>query len=76
MASTSSKRTSTSGKSVATSRAISSHNTIPWRCAFDLVTGQMAASVIARSKAKRIIRSTPRRVKIETSVATSSGKPR
>ncbi len=38
IASTSSLSTMTSGNSWPTSAAISSHITMPWRCAFDLVT--------------------------------------
>src|SRR6266403_326292 len=68
----------TSGNSLATSVAISSHITMPCRWALDFVTtvssfrGRSCASL----KANRMIRVTPRRVKIAVSVPTSSGKPR
>ena len=78
IASTSSLSHVTSGKSRDTSAAISSQNTMPWRCALDLVTTVrcFAGAAVATSKANRMIRSTPRRVKIAISVATSSGRPR
>ena len=68
----------TSGKSAATSAAISSHITMPCRWALDLVT---TVSILrgrdpASSKAKRMMRSTPARVNTDTSVATSIGCPR
>ena len=68
----------TSGNSRATSAAISSHITMAWRCAFDLVTtvSSLRGRERASAKAKRMMRSTPARVMIETSVATSSGRPR
>ena len=77
MASTSILSQVTSGKFCATSAAISSHITIPWRCAFDLVTtvSSLRGRERAISKAKRMMRVTPARVNIETSVATSSGRP-
>ena len=51
---------------------------MPWRCAFDLVTSVrcLRGRLRASSKAKRWMRSTPVRVKTETSVATSIGRPR
>ena len=54
------------GKSFATLAKISSHITMPWRCAFDLVTSvrSLRGRVRASSNAKRMIRSTPSRVKI------------
>ena len=78
IASTSSLSQDTSGNSAATSAAISSHMTMPWRWAFDFVTtvsffrGRERAS----AKAKRMMRVTPARVKIAISVPTSSGRPR
>ncbi len=76
-ASTSSLSQRTSGNSRATSPAISSHITIAWRCALLLVTTvrSFLGRDRARRKAKRRIRSTPARVIIETSVATSIGRP-
>ena len=77
IASTSSLSHATSGKSRATCAATSSHITMAWRWALLLVTtvsclrGRDCASV----KAKRMMRSTPTRVMIETSVATSIGWP-
>ena len=67
----------TSGNSLATSAAISSHITIAWRCALLLVTtvSSLRGRDWANSKAKRIIRATPVLVMMETSVATSSGRP-
>ncbi len=48
---------------------------MPWRWALDLVTtvSSLRGRERASSKAKRMIRSTPARVKIATSVPTSSG---
>ena len=48
------------------------------RCAFDLVTTvrSLRGRERASAKAKRMTRVTPTRVKIDTSVATSSGSPR
>ena len=48
------------------------------RCAFDLVTtvSSLRGRERASAKAKRMTRVTPARVKIDTSVATSSGSPR
>jgi len=73
MASTSILSHLTLGKSFATSAAISSHITMPLRCALLLVTTVICflGLLWAVSKAKRISRSTPCRVKIETSVAVS-----
>ena len=77
MASTNSLSQRTSGKSRATSAAISSHITMAWRCALLLVTtvnwrrGRDRASL----NAKRTMRSTPTRVMMDTSVATSIGCP-
>jgi hypothetical protein len=67
----------TSGNSVAISAAISSHITIAWRCAFDLVTtvSNLRGRDRASAKAKRKMRVTPWRVIIETSVATSDAMP-
>ena len=67
----------TSGNSRATSAAISSHITMAWRWAFDLVTtvNSLRGRERASSKAKRMMRATPARVIIETSVATSIGMP-
>ena len=78
MASTSILSQVTSGNSRATSAAISSHITMPWRWAFDLVTtvSSLRGRERASAKAKRMMRVTPARVKIDTSVATSSGRPR
>src|SRR5215471_13449244 len=55
----------------------SSHKTMPWRCALDLVTtvSSLRGRCRASSKAYLKMRVTQRRVKTETSVATSSGKP-
>ena len=52
--------------------------TMPWRCAFDLVTSVrcLRARLRASSKAKRWMRSTPTRVKTATSLAVSIGSPR
>ncbi len=68
----------TSGNSRATSAAISSHSTMPCRWALDLVTtvNSLRGRERASAKANRMMRATPARVKIETSVATSSGRPR
>jgi len=78
MASTSILSQVTSGNSPATSAAISSHITMAWRWAFDLVTtvSSQRARARASAKAKRMMRVTPARVMTETSVATSSGSPR
>ena len=67
----------TSGNSFATSAAISSHITMAWRCALLLVTtvSSLRGRDWASLKAKRMIRSTPVLVMMETSVATSSGRP-
>ena len=77
MASTSILSQVTSGNSFATSAAISSHITMAWRWAFDLVTtvSSLRGRDCASLKAKRMMRATPERVIIETSVATSSGRP-
>ena len=78
MASTSILSQVTSGNCAATSAAISSHITMPWRWALDLVTtvSSLRGRERASAKAKRMMRSTPARVNMETSVATSSGSPR
>jgi hypothetical protein len=78
MASTSILSQLTSGNSPATSAAISSHITMAWRWAFDLVTtvSSLRGRARASAKAKRMMRETPARVITETSVATSSGSPR
>ena len=67
----------TSGNSPATSAAISSHITMAWRCALLLVTtvSSLRGRDWASLKAKRMMRSTPGRVMIETSWATSIGSP-
>ena len=77
MASTSILSQVTSLNSAAISTAISSHITMAWRCAFDLVTTvrSFRGRDCARRKAKRMIRSTPARVNIATSVAASRGEP-
>jgi hypothetical protein len=77
MASTSILSQLTSGNSPATSAAISSHITMAWRCAFDFVTTvrSLRGRDCASLNAKRMIRITPARVIIDTSVATSSGWP-
>ena len=77
MASTSILSQVTSGKSCATSAAISSHITMAWRWAFDFVTTvrSLRGRDWASLNAKRMIRSTPVRVNIATSVATSFGMP-
>ena len=77
MASTSILSQVTSGNSAAISTAISSHITMAWRCAFDLVTtvSSLRGRDCASLKAKRMMRSTPARVNIDTSVAASSGEP-
>ena len=77
MASTSILSQVTSLNSAAISVAISSHITMAWRCALDLVTtvSSLRGRDCASLKAKRMMRSTPARVRIDTSVATSSGKP-
>ena len=76
-ASTSSLSQRTSGNSCATCAAISSHITIAWRWALDLVitVSSLRGRDRASPKAKRMIRSTPARVMIDTSVATSIGWP-
>ena len=76
-ASTSSLSHLTSGNSLAICAAISSHITIAWRWALDLVTtvSSLRGRDWARRKAKRMIRSTPARVIMQTSVATSIGWP-
>lgn len=68
----------TSGKSRATSAAISSHSTMPFRCALLFVTTvrNFLGRFCAVSNAKRMSRSTPWRVKMATSVAVSQGWPR
>jgi hypothetical protein len=68
----------TSGKSFATSAATSSHMTMPFRCALLFVTtvNSFLGLFCAISNANRISRSTQCRVKIETSVAISHGRPR
>ncbi len=78
MASTSIQSTSSRGKSFTTERQISSHNTMPWRCALDLVTmvSLRRGRDMASSQAKRAMRSTPARVNTETSMPTSIGSPR
>jgi hypothetical protein len=78
MASTSILSAVTSGNSPATAAAISSHITMAWRWAFDLVTtvSSLRGRARASAKAKRMMRATPARVITETSVATSSGSPR
>jgi hypothetical protein len=77
MASTSILSHLTSGNSLATEAATSSHITMPLRWALLLVTTVMCflGRSLAIWKAKRIIRSTPWRVKIETSVAVSQAWP-
>ena len=77
IASTSSLSQSTSGNSFETCSAISSHITIAWRCALLLVTTvrSLRGRDCASLNAKRMIRSTPARVMIETSVAASIGWP-
>ena len=61
MASTSILSQVTSGNSAATSAAISSHITMPWRWALDLVTtvSSLRGRERASSKAKRMMRVTP-----------------
>src|SRR6516225_5361707 len=78
MASTSILSQVTSLNSEAISVAISSHITMAWRWAFDLVTTvrSLRGRDCASRKAKRMMRSTPARVNIATSVAASSGEPR
>ena len=78
MASTSILSQVTSGNSRATSAAISSHITMPCRWALDLVTtvSSLRGRERASAKAKRMMRATPARVNIDTSVAASSGSPR
>ena len=76
-ASTSSLPQVTSGNSAATCAAISSHMTIAWRCALLLVitVSSLRGRDCASLKAKRMIRSTPARVMMDTSVAASIGWP-
>ncbi len=76
-ASTSSLSQVTSGNSRLTSTAISSHMTMAWRCALDLVitVRSLRGRDRARLKAKRMMRSTPARVMTDTSVAASIGWP-
>ena len=76
-ASTSSLSHFTSGNSLLTASATSSHITMPWRCAFDFVTtvSSLRGRDCASLKAKRMMRSTPARVRMLTSVATSMGWP-
>jgi hypothetical protein len=64
MASTSILSEVTSGNLPATSAAISSHITMAWRWAFDLVTtvSSLRGRVRASAKAKRMMRVTPARV--------------
>jgi hypothetical protein len=78
MASTSILSTVTSGNSLATSLAISSQRTMPLRCALLFVTivSSLRGRFWAVSNAKRISLVTPWRVKMETSVAVSQGRPR
>lgn len=75
IASTNILSTVTSGKSTATALATSSHSTIPFRCALLFVTtvNSFRGRLRAVSNANRIMRSTPCREKIDTSVATSQG---
>src|SRR6185503_17720089 len=67
----------TPGKSFAVSWKTSSHSTMPWRCAFDLVTSVrcLRGRLLASWNANRCTRSTPERVKVEISIATSFGRP-
>ncbi|MCY1226561.1 hypothetical protein D9M72_387960 [compost metagenome] len=76
-ASTSSLSQVTSGNSLDICNAISSHITIAWRCALLLVTtvSSLRGRERARLKAKRMMRSTPARVIMLTSVAASMGWP-
>ena len=78
IASTSILSQPTSGNSRATSAAISSHITMPKRCAFDLVTTvrPLRGRERASAKAKRMMRVTLARVNSATSVAVSCGRPR
>lgn len=78
IASTNILSTCTSGNSFPTSVATSSQRTIPLRWALLLVTtvSSFRGRLAAVSKANRMIRSTPCRLKIAVSVATSQGKPR
>ena len=76
-ASTSTLSQVTAGNSWLICRAISSHITIAWRWALDLVTtvNSLRGRDSASLKAKRMMRSTPARVIMLTSVATSIGCP-
>ena len=76
-ASTSSLSQVTSGNSFEICSAISSHITIAWRWALLLVmtVSSLRGRDCASLKAKRMMRSTPARVIIETSVAASIGWP-
>ena len=76
MASTSFLSHLTSGNSLATSAAISSHITMAWRCALLLVmtVSSLRGRDWASLNAKRMMRSTPARVIIDTSVAASIGQ--
>ena len=76
-ASTSSLSQVTSGNSLEICSAISSHITIAWRWALLLVmtVSSLRGRDWASLKAKRMMRSTPARVIIDTSVAASIGWP-
>ncbi len=76
-ASTNSLSHLTSGNSWLIWTAISSHITIAWRWALDLVTtvNNLRGRDCASLKAYRMMRSTPARVIMDTSVATSIGWP-
>jgi hypothetical protein len=78
MASTSIFSTVTSVNSLAISAAISSQSTMPFRWALLLVTTVrcLRGRFCATSNAKRMMRSTAWRVKIDTSVAVSHAWPR
>lgn len=78
IASTSILSTVTSGKSLATSAATSSQSTIPFRWALLLVTTvrSFRGLLCAVSNANLMMRSTPCRVNMATSVAVSQGWPR
>ena len=66
----------TSGYSVATSAKISSQNGIEWMSPLDFVAEQTREDrVRASSKAYRMIRSTPTRVKTDSCSTNSSGRP-
>lgn len=77
IASTNILSTVTSGNSAATALATSSQSTIPFRCALLFVTtvNSLRGRFRAVSNANRMMRSTPCREKIDTSVATSHGLP-